>query len=90
MEAFREQGAEIVGAVSEVDVADLTNAVVLAKHRGRMIKLQMGDRHLKHRLDVFLSYIEAWRSEYGPVQAVDLRFEKQVTVKPVDVKEGSA
>ena len=90
MDAFREQGAEVVGAVSEVDVADLANAVVLAKHRDRMIKLQMGDRHLKHRLDVFLSYIEAWRSEYGPVQAVDLRFEKQVTVKPVDVKEGSA
>ena len=90
MKVFRERGEGIGRAVSEIDVADLGNAIVLARHRDRMVRLQMGDRHLRHRLDVFLSYIEAWRSEYGPLQAVDLRFEKQVTVQPVSAKKGKA
>ncbi len=75
-------------AVSEIDVSDESNAVVLAKYEDRMVKLQMGDRHLPHRLDVFLNYIEAWQAEFGPVESVDLRFEKQVAVQPVkDRKE---
>ncbi len=90
MEVFRERGEGLGQAVSEIDVSDAGNAVVLARHRERMVRLQMGDRHLRHRLEVFLNHIEAWRAEFGPLQAVDLRFEKQVTVKPVKVKKGKA
>ena len=90
IEVFRERGEGFGQAVSEVDVSDAGNAVVLARHRDRMVRIQMGDRHLRHRLEVFLSHIEAWRSEFGPLEGVDLRFEKQVTVKPVSVKEGKA
>lgn len=68
--------------VSEVDVSDEGNAVVLAKYQDRMVRLQMGDRHLDHRLEVFLNYFEAWQAEFGPVESVDLRFEKQVAVQP--------
>ncbi len=83
MEVFRARGPQGEQAVSEVDVSDARNAVVLAKHGDRMIKLQMGHEHLAHRLDVFLNYIEAWKSEFGPLGAVDLRFEKQVAIQPV-------
>ena len=83
MGVFGEKGRDLSEGVSEIDVADSGNAVVLAKHQGGMIKLQMGNQHLEHRLDVFLNYIDAWRSEFGPVEAVDLRFEKQVTVQPM-------
>jgi len=68
--------------VSEIDVSNEANAVVLAKYQDRMVRLQMGDRHLDHRLEVFLNYIEAWQAEFGPVESVDLRFEKQVAVQP--------
>ena len=81
-EVFRRRGAAVGRSLSEVDVADETNAVVLAKHRDQMIRLQMGDRHLRHRLDVFLNYVEAWKAEFGPLEAVDLRFEKQVALRP--------
>ncbi len=84
-DARGEPGAQ---AVSEVDVSDPGNAVVLAKHGERMIKLQMGDRHLAHRLDVFLNYVETWKSEFGPLRAVDLRFEKQVAIQPVAAGKG--
>lgn len=90
MQVFRDSGEGIGRAVSEVDVSDSRNAVVLFRYSDRMIQLQMGDRHLGHRLDVFLNYIEAWTTEFGPLQTVDLRFEKQVTVTPGRVQQGEA
>ena len=69
--------------VSEVDVSDKNNAVVFFKHKNQMVRLQMGDEFLRHRLEIFLSYIEDWQSEYGVVESVDLRFEKQVAIRPV-------
>lgn len=90
MEVFRDRGELVGRTVLEVDVSDAGNAVVLARYHDRPIQLQMGNRHLRHRLDVFLSYIEAWRSEFGPLRSVDLRFDKQVTVMPATDEEGSA
>ena len=86
--AFGETDLAFGRSVSEVNLSDADNAVVLAMHGDEMVELQMGDRHLQHRLDVFLNYIDAWRSEFGPVASVDLRFEKQVALKPVQPKEG--
>ena len=86
--AFGETDRAFGRSVSEVNLSDADNAVVLAMHGDEMVELQMGDRHLQHRLDVFLNYIDAWRSEFGPVASVDLRFEKQVALKPVQPKEG--
>lgn len=82
MRTFADRQDGLGEAVSEMDVSDAANAVVLAKYENEMIKLQMGDRHLNHRLNVFLSHIDAWRAEFGPVESVDLRFEKQVAVQP--------
>lgn len=89
MDVFADAGSEIAAGVSEIDVSDAGNAVVLVKHQDRMVSLQMGGRHLRHRLEVFLGYIDAWRSEFGSVQSVDLRFEKQVAVQPVTAEEGT-
>lgn len=87
MAVFGERVEGIGQAISEVDLSQSNNAIVLAKYDDRMIWLQMGDRHLRHRLDVFLTYIDAWKSEYGPLHAVDLRFERQVTLTPTKVRE---
>lgn len=85
---FSETDRAFGRSVSEVNVSDADNAVVRARYRDRMVVLQMGDRHLKHRLDVFLNYIDAWHSEFGPIKAVDLRFEKQVALRPVEPRGG--
>lgn len=85
---FSETDRAFGRSVSEVNVADAGNAVVRARYRDRMVVLQMGDRHLKHRLGVFLNYIDAWHSEFGPIKAVDLRFEKQVALRPVEPRGG--
>lgn len=86
--AFARQGRALGEAVSEVDLSDVANAVVLARHGDRIVRLQMGDRHLEHRVEVFLRYIDAWRAEFGPIEAIDLRFEKQVAVKPAAAGKG--
>ena len=88
MGVFGAKSRDLAEGISEIDVSDSANAVVLAKHRSGMIKLQLGNQHLQHRLDVFLNYIDAWRSEFGPVEAVDLRFEKQVAVQPIKARRG--
>lgn len=74
--------------VQEVNLTDPTNAVVRAKHRGQVVELQMGDSNLPHRLDVFLSYFDAWQAEFGPLESVDLRFERQVAVRPQPENRG--
>ncbi len=66
--------------VSEINVADLENALVLAKHEGRLVKLEMGNEHLRHRVEMFLNGVDSWQSALGPLKSVNLRLEGQVPV----------
>ena len=66
--------------VSEVNVADLENALVLAKHEGRLIRLEMGNEHLRHRMEMFLMGVDSWQSALGPFKSVNLRLQGQIPV----------
>ena len=88
MAVFAEEEHSLGHSVSEIDVSDAANAVVLAKYENEMIRLKMGDRHLRHRLDMFMNYIDAWQEEFGRIESVDLQFEKQVAVQPVKPRSG--
>ena len=66
--------------VSEINVSDLENAVVLAKHDGRLVQLELGHEHLRHRVEMFLSGVDGWQSVLGPLKAVNLRLEGQIPV----------
>ena len=67
--------------VSEVDVSDPQNARVTTIHEGDVIELQMGQRLFRHRWEVFLSYVDTWKKQYGRVNSVDLRYRGQVAVR---------
>lgn len=67
--------------VSEINVADLENALVLAKYEGRLVRLEIGNDHLRHRVEVFLSGIDSWQSALGPLKSVNLRLEGQIPVQ---------
>ena len=69
--------------VSEIDIGDPKNAVVSVLYKDEVIDLRMGNEHLRHRFEVFLKYIDTWKSKFGPIASADLRFEDQVTVTPV-------
>ena len=66
--------------VSEVNVADLENALVLAKHEGRLVRLEMGNEHLRHRVEMFLNGADSWKSALGPLKSVNLRLKGQIPV----------
>ena len=70
--------------VSEIDVADSSNARVLTLHEGDVVELQMGAEQFRHRWEVFHKYVESWKEKYGRIGSVDLRFEGQVAVRRVD------
>ena len=67
--------------LSEIDLSDPTNVRVTTVHGADVIQLQMGDDQFRHRYALFLKYVESWKSEFGKVRAVDLRFEGQVAVR---------
>lgn len=66
--------------VSEINVADLENALVLAKYEGRLVRLEMGNDHLRHRVEMFLNGVDSWQSALGPLKSVNLRLEGQIPV----------
>ncbi len=66
--------------VSEINVADLENVLVLAKHEGRLVTLEMGNDHLRHRVEMFLNGVDSWQSALGPLKSVNLRLEGQIPV----------
>ena len=69
--------------VSQIDVADPTNAKITVAHLGDVVELEMGHDLFRHRFETFLKYIENWKRQFGSVGWVDLRYEDQVVVLPV-------
>ena len=70
------------GEVSEIDLTDPNDAAVTVTASGSAVMVHLGDSHFLERYKLFLENVEAWREQYGSVRSVDLRFEKQVIVKP--------
>ena len=70
------------GDLSEVDLSDPNDAVVTVSAAGDPVVVHLGNTHFLERYKLFLENIEGWRQQYGSVRSVDLRFEKQVIVKP--------
>lgn len=67
--------------ISEVDLSDARNARVSTIHDGAVVELQMGDEFLRHRFEVYLQHVGQWKTEFGTVRSIDLRFKDQVVVK---------
>ena len=70
------------GEVSEIDLSDPEDAALTVTHADKAALVHLGSSHFLDRYKLFLENIEAWREQYGSVGSVDLRFEKQVIVKP--------
>ncbi len=70
------------GDVSEIDLTDPDDAAVTVSASGSAVLVHLGNAHFLDRYKLFLENVETWRGQYGSVRSVDLRFEKQVIVKP--------
>jgi cell division septal protein FtsQ len=67
--------------VSQIDVTDRRNAVVLLK--GDTAFLRLGDERFSERVQAYLDLMPALRERMPGVDYVDLRFGERVVVRPL-------
>ena len=72
---------DLSGLVSQIDVTDASDAVVLLNDDGTL--LHLGDEQFVERLDRYLDLAQAMRASVPEIDYVDLRYEKRLYVRPV-------
>ena len=70
----------LAGQVSQIDVTDVRNAVVILK--GDTALLRVGDESFSERLQSYLDLMPALRERMPDIDYVDLRFGPRVYVRP--------
>ena len=73
---------DLAGAVSQVDVSDASDAVVLLS--GDSTLLHLGHERFVERIDRYLDLAQTLRASVPDIDAVDLRYDKRVYVRPAD------
>lgn len=73
--------AEIAGKVSQIDVSDAHDAVVLLQ--GDTTLLRLGDADFVDRIQQYLDVAPALRERVAEIDYVDLRFDERLYVRPV-------
>ncbi len=71
---------KLAGQISQIDVTDVRNAVVLLK--GDTALLRVGDERFTERLQAYLDLMPALRERMPDIDYVDLRFDERVYVRP--------
>jgi len=72
---------ELARAVSQIDVGDLHNAVVILD--GDTALLRLGEAEFVERLQQYLDLAPALRERMGGIDYVDLRFDERLYVRPM-------
>jgi hypothetical protein len=70
----------LTGRVSQIDVTDAHDAVVLLDNDPAL--LHLGEEHFRERLQSYLEIAETLRAQIPAIDCVDLRFGQRVYVKP--------
>jgi cell division protein FtsQ len=71
---------ELAGRVSQIDVSDVRDAVVILKNDTALIRI--GDEQFAERLQSYLDLLSALREKVPQIDYVDLRFGERVYVRP--------
>ncbi len=79
---------ELMQRVSQIDVTDLHNAVVILD--GDTALLRLGDTDFSARLQQYLDLQPALRERLSDIDYVDLRFDERLYVRPVKVPQAQA
>ena len=71
---------DLAGRVSQIDVSDVRDAVVILKNDTALIRV--GDEQFAERLQSYLDLVSALREKVPQIDYVDLRFGERVYVRP--------
>ena len=77
---------DLAKRVSQVDVSDVRDAVVILKDDTALVRL--GEDAFVERLQAYLELAPTLRERVEDIDYVDLRFDERVYVKPVNVTKG--
>ena len=78
---------ELVKRVSQLDVSDVHNAVVILD--GDTALLRLGEREFAERLQQYVDLAPALRERVATIDYVDLRFDERLYVRPVGRPTGA-
>ncbi len=79
---------ELLALVSQIDVSDARNAVVLLDRDPALLRL--GDERFRERLQWYLEMAGSLKASVADIDYVDLRFERHIYVKPRGRATGAA
>src|SRR5208282_6628109 len=68
--------------LSEVDVTDPDDVKVTVSDPKGAVLAHLRSPNFLGPLQVYMAHVQEWRSQYSPLDSVDLRFEGQVIVNP--------
>jgi cell division septal protein FtsQ len=71
---------QLAGRVSQIDVTDARDAVVILKNDTALVRI--GDDQFAERLQSYLDLVAALREKVPQIDYVDLRFGERVYVRP--------
>ena len=72
---------DVAGRVSQIDVSDAHDAVVMLA--GETVMLRLGEEHFVARIEEYLDLAPALRERIAEIDYGDMRFDERVYVRPV-------
>jgi cell division protein FtsQ len=75
-------GARYSQDLSEVDLSDLDDVRVLANSVDGDVLVHLGSSKYLDRYKVYVAHVKEWRQQFGKVDSVDLRYDRQIVVNP--------
>jgi cell division protein FtsQ len=75
------KGQQLSEQISEIDLTDPADAIVLMPEQGGDILAHFGEDQFLERYQRYKAHISEWRQQYPKLAAVDLRYEQQVVLE---------
>jgi len=75
-------GARYSQSLSEVDLSDPDDVKATVSDPKGAVLVHLGSSSFLERFQVYVAHVQEWRSQYSPLESIDLRYEGQVIVNP--------
>jgi cell division protein FtsQ len=75
-------GARYSEDLSEVDLRDPEDVKITVADDDGAVLIHLGDSNFLEHYKTYISHIQGWRQQYHKIEAVDLRFDRQIIVHP--------
>jgi len=88
VDALDAGGANYSRSISEVELSDPDDVKLTVSDPDGAVLVHLGDEQFLDRYRIYLAHVQEWRQQFGKVESVDLRYDRQVIVNP-DSKAGA-